>query len=209
MAKFQKLLKCVLTWDFLAPNRAHNRCDAAAAHWKEQIEILISNFHMLSQIVHLAFANSKLKNSMMIEVENEIPLPINSKPVDPFMRDAFRFEYSDPKMQKEKCRHPCYGKGCGHVCCNRTEEIEVVEVTVTDRFGIKSVQTLKSIEYCAPSSEVNQPDNFWGSETHLKRLYPAESVRVSSVNLNQNMKDNFDWESISYDENDDVDDDFI
>jgi hypothetical protein len=116
-----------LAWDFLAPNRAHNRCDAAAAHFKRKVNSFIDDYYALSEISHLAFAVSTLTNSYVIEV-TEFPTVVECTALDAFMRDAFRVEYAEPEMRVDKCGHKCYGTNCGHAggCCQRTDEIEMV-----------------------------------------------------------------------------------
>ncbi len=110
----------------MAPNRAHNRCDGAAAHLKQKINSFIKDYYSLSQISHLAFAASNLKNSYFIEV-TEFPVVIECSADDTFMRESFKFEYAKPELRLNKCGHACYGTDCGHVgCCHRTEEIEMV-----------------------------------------------------------------------------------
>lgn len=107
MGEFQQRLKPKINWNFLAPRRAHNRADAAAAHLKRATNKLVSNFYLLSQVSHLAFANSKLKHSYLIEADTD------------FMRQAFGFRYFNKIGLKEKtCNHQCKDKAaCGHTCC--------------------------------------------------------------------------------------------
>jgi len=69
ISHFQEKLGRKATWDFLAPNRAHNRCDAAAGHIKVALNKYIRNFYILSDVTHLAFACSKLVNTLMIEAK--------------------------------------------------------------------------------------------------------------------------------------------
>lgn len=127
MGEFKQRIGCEVTWDFLAPNRAHNRCDSAFAHWKRAIDKLIRNHFRLSSISHLAFAAANLKNCYYVEV-TEFPNVIDAKQVDEsFMRDAFRFEYAAPEMRTKKCGHACYMKGCNHgACCNVLQRRDVV-----------------------------------------------------------------------------------
>lgn len=60
-----------ISWNMLAPNKAHNRADAAAAHLKVATTKLIDNFYLLSSINHLAFSNCKVANSIIVEAEFE------------------------------------------------------------------------------------------------------------------------------------------
>jgi len=69
MGVLQPKLNLAITWDFLAPNEAHNRADGAAAHWKAPQKKLIKNFSVLSDIGHLAFACSKLETVHMIAAD--------------------------------------------------------------------------------------------------------------------------------------------
>ena len=204
MCKFQKKVACIVSWDFLAPNRAHNRCDAAAARWKGKIDSMIRDFYSLSSVAHLAFAVSSLANSFMIKIATSLPDVIQVKFTDEsFMRDSFRFEYSPPYQSIEKCKHKCYGSGCGHICCNRSDEIECVDLVVLNRDGSKSIQTLRSVDYCSKESEEknNAICDFWGSESSLRRLIPSEKVRITKVgHLQDSTNSQFNWQEISYDD---------
>jgi len=141
----------------------------------------------------------------MIEISSALPDVILAKPLaETFMRDAFRFEYKDPYQANEKCRHKCYGSGCKHPCCNRGDEIEYVDVTVTSRDGNRTLHSLKSLDYCSPASEAknNAIDKFWGTETYLERAIPARAVRLSNTDLDED----FEWDKVSYEDDNEEDD---
>lgn len=58
---------------------------------------------------------------------SEFPVVIECAPVDSFMRDSFKFEYTAPELRVNRCGHSCYGTDCGHgVCCRNTDMIEMV-----------------------------------------------------------------------------------
>lgn len=97
MARLQSTFQFNLKWRFLAPNKAHNRADAAAAHLKRSINTKISNYYLLSSVSHLAFANSVLKNSLLIEADFvNFPEKIDCQPEkERFIRDGFDFNYSN------------------------------------------------------------------------------------------------------------------
>ena len=92
-------------WRFLAPNKAHNRADAAAAHLSVSISKLIQNFNLMSDLGHLAFANSKLTRSIMIEADfaDFPPTRDTSQLGEAFMRTAFDFEYLDFGVETIVC----------------------------------------------------------------------------------------------------------
>ena len=122
------------------------------------------------------------------------------------MRNAFSFSYSPPSMEIIACKHTCRGKGCGHVCCNRSEEVEVVHVTVTNRDGSQAIHQLRSESYCsaADEGEGRETGEFWGTDRDKQRQKPKEVVRVSKFNRSES----FDFGSVSYDDDED-DDDFM
>jgi hypothetical protein len=73
-------------------------------------------------------------------------------------------------------------------------------LTVTDRSGIASIQTLKSTNYCAPVTEAmnNAPDpnQFWDTEHDRQRLLPEGVVRVAQVEMDSD----FEWDGVTYDD---------
>lgn len=76
---------------------------------------------------------------------------------------------------------------------------------VTDRDGVRTTHTLKSLHYCSPEAEMrnNAPLPFWDTESDHQRLLPKSVIRVASV---ENDKD-YDWDGVTYDD-DDEDADF-
>lgn len=209
-----------MTWDFLAPNRAHNRCDAAAAHFKQKINSFIKDYFSLSQISHLAFAAATLKNSYFVEV-SEFPVVIECAAKETFMRDSFRFEYGDAELRVDQCNHPCYGTNCAHPCCNRKDEIEMVclllslnglfshfqiDIFATNREGERLKHTLRSVNYCSREAEDKNnasSGGFWDTANDRLRLIPKSVIRVAQVEND----DNFEWDNVTYDD-DHADGDF-
>ena len=61
----------MLSWQFLAPLKAHNRADGAAGHLKKVERTLVSGGFIISEISQLAFAAWSLTNATMIEVDFE------------------------------------------------------------------------------------------------------------------------------------------
>lgn len=185
MSYFQQTIKKIITWDFLAPNRAHNRCDAAAAHIKGQIDQHIQNYYNLSEVSHLAFACSKLKNMVLVEADfEEFPDVEISIPVDEtFMREAFSFEYRPPIEEQLFCKHKCNNKQtCSHPCC-RPRFCQVVSLVIKMRDGGTLIRKLKSV---ATSSELTtleplQEDEFWSSQDRVVAIIPVSSTRASQA----------------------------
>lgn len=135
-----------IVWDFLPPGDAHNRCDAAAAHWKRPMKKLVRDFTVLTSVGHLAFACCEMRNSYLIEAEyTQFPDPLDCLIEEPWMRDAFRFEYGTPYEDFKYCKHITEGKckltkskskkpQCNHQCCNKNPiELPCVDVTIQDR----------------------------------------------------------------------------
>lgn len=177
-SQFQQQFGNPVTYDFLAPNRAHNRCDAAAASIKKKLTTSAKNFDLLSDVTHIAFSTSKLKNTYLIEVDIErLPGVIDAEPAERFMRDAFHFEYDDPVTKIHGCKHT---NNCN---CNNVEPTEMASMAVTDRNGVTTTHALRSNGYCSTEMEVenNKPDPFWDTEKDRERLKPKDSVRISSM----------------------------
>lgn len=126
-----------LHWDFLPPGDAHNRCDAAAAHWKRPQKKLICDFCVLTTVGHLAFACSELKNCYIIEAECEhFPDPLECVIEESWMREAFHFEYGVPGKELKECHHACKNKkSCLHNCCKNAKLLPNVWITISDRAG--------------------------------------------------------------------------
>lgn len=197
---FQQKFGHKLTYDCLAPNRAHNRCDAAAAMVKKKLNTSAKNFELLSDVTHIAFATSELKNTYLIEVDIEnLPEVIDSTPDERFMRDAFHFEYDEPATKIHQCQHK---NNCN---CNNAEPTEKVAMKVTDRKGVTTKRSLSSPGHCSNAMEVenNTVDAFWDNENDRARLKPKDTVRISSLSGDRN----FDYETASY-EDDPDDSDF-
>lgn len=115
---------CVFEWQFLAPRRGHNRADAAAAHVKVAMDRSIQEFNVLSNVSHIAFACSKLTNTLLIEAKfAEFPEPtaVSLAGGETFMRDCFGVLYGEPKVETIQCNHNCRNKlQCLHPCCKGT-----------------------------------------------------------------------------------------
>jgi hypothetical protein len=124
-----------LHWDFLPPGDAHNRCDASAANWKRPQKNLVRDFCVLTSVGHLAFACSEMKNSYIIEAEYmDFPDPLECLIDEPWMREAFHFDYGVPDEAVKTCKHQCKNKRtCKHDCCKKDRLLPHVIVTIQDR----------------------------------------------------------------------------
>jgi hypothetical protein len=119
-------------WDFLPPGDAHNRCDAAAAHWKRPQKKLIRDFAVLTTVGHLAFACTTLKNCYLIEAEcTKFPDPLECLNDEPWMREAFHFDYGVPFTDTKYCAHENKLK---YQCCKKAPKLlPCVSIMVADR----------------------------------------------------------------------------
>jgi hypothetical protein len=135
IANVDPATKFRIHWDFLPPGDAHNRCDAAAAHWKKPQKTAIRNFCVLTTVGHLAFACSELKNCYMIEADcQEFPDPLACLIEEPWMQNAFHFEYGVPGEEVKKCKCHCRDKSnCLHACCKKESRLPYVDITIQDR----------------------------------------------------------------------------
>lgn len=124
--------KLRLHWDFLPPGDAHNRCDGAAAHWKRPQKQLVRDFAVLTTIGHLAFACTRLKNCYLIEAEcHKFPDPLETVIEEPWMREAFHFEYGVPATAVKYCGHQNKMK---YACCKKAPKLlPFVTITIEDR----------------------------------------------------------------------------
>lgn len=52
----------MISWHFLPPRDAHNRADAAAAHFSTQITKAIRVTCLLNEVGHLQFISQNMKN---------------------------------------------------------------------------------------------------------------------------------------------------
>jgi hypothetical protein len=122
-------------WDFLPPGDAHNRCDAAAAHWKKPQKTAIRDFCVLTTVGHLAFACSEMKNCYMIEAEcHEFPDPLECLIEEPWIQTAFHFSYGVPEEEVKRCKCRCLDKtNCLHPCCKKETRRSCVKITIQDR----------------------------------------------------------------------------
>jgi hypothetical protein len=121
-----------LHWDFLPPGDAHNRCDAAAAHFKKPQKKLIRDFAVLTTIGHLAFACTSLKNCYLIEAEcTKFPDPLDCLVEEPWMREAFHFDYGVPTTATKYCAHQ---NALKYACCKKQPKVlPCVTIMITDR----------------------------------------------------------------------------
>ena len=119
-------------WDFLPPGDAHNRCDAAAAHWKTPQKKLIRDFSVLTTVGHLAFACASIKNCYLIEAEcTKFPDPLECLIDEPWMRDAFHFDYGVPNTDTKYCAHE---NKMNYPCCKKEPKaLPYVTILVADR----------------------------------------------------------------------------
>jgi hypothetical protein len=119
-------------WDFLPPGDAHNRCDAAAAHWKRPQKKLIRDFAVLTTVGHLAFACASLKNCYLIEAEcANFPDPLECLIDEPWMREAFHFDYGVPFTDTKYCAH---GNKLNYQCCKKEPRVlPCVQIITGDR----------------------------------------------------------------------------
>lgn len=130
--------ECRIHWDFLPPGDAHNRCDAAAANWKRPQKKLIRDFCVLTTVGHLAFACANLRNCYMIEAEyKQFPDPLDCVNEEPWMRNAFHFDYGVPFKDVKTCDCRCKKKlSCRHQCCKKSDLLPCVNITIQDRDGV-------------------------------------------------------------------------
>jgi hypothetical protein len=201
MSQFQEQLKVKLTWDFLAPSRAHNKADSAAAYLKGAIKRHVDNFYLLSRVTHLAFACSRLKNTFLIEADFEaFPEVENAAPMADirFMRDAFSFQYQPQILQVMKCKHTCKKK-CIHKCCKNPPTCWVSSVTVIQRNGTSS--TFKLIGKETVENEELYPleeNGFWASLDRQTVTKPISEVRISQTRNNEDFNYDVSLDDPSY-----------
>lgn len=62
LGALQERSNSVFSWHFLPPNDAHNRADAAAAHFSGTIRRAIKSSFLLNEIGHLAYISAHMKN---------------------------------------------------------------------------------------------------------------------------------------------------
>lgn len=198
----------VIEWDFLPPGDAHNRADAAAAHFKRPQKKLIQNFCLLSTPGHLAFACSELNNFYMIEADyKNFPEKDDVIIEEPWMRESFHFKYGDPYVGGKECNHLCKDKAaCRHPCCKPVSQ-SCVDLQVSDRKGVCT--TRKLVLNDAPRTKVGgyeslEEDSFWNSSTRLA-YHSISSPRVSKLNTSNN----YEYDDVSDYDGDLSDGDFI
>ncbi len=165
-----------IVWDFLPPGDAHNRCDAAAAHWKRPQKKFVRDFCVLTSVGHLAFACAEMRNCYMIEaVCSDFPDPLDCLIDETWMRDAFHFEYGTPREDYKHCKHISNGKcgnGCMHACCNKVAPLlPCVDITIRDRDGKYEAETRR---FCSLSYD-NYVCLFFLLSTHVQ-FYSAHLV---------------------------------
>jgi hypothetical protein len=202
IAHLQSRVTCVITWDFLAPNRAHNRCDAAAAHLKQAFKKYIQNNYILSLTSHLAFASGNLKNTFLIEADiSAFKIPEHCRPDIPFMRDAFSFSYGEPIKVDVQCKCKCNKKStCSHSCCKGFEATKV-DLIIQMRDGDTIFRKLMSTDFVIPNRGVDEVDELWGN---LDRELILPEIRVSP----QNQNEEYEYGSVTFDDDDEVDSDY-
>lgn len=98
------------------------------------------NFAVLTTVGHLAFACAEMRNCYLIEaVCSEFPDPFNCGIEEPWMREAFHFEYGIPFEDYKVCKHRRDGKcvkTCKHQCCRKESPLlPCVDITIEDREG--------------------------------------------------------------------------
>lgn len=185
MPGFQDQLAVKLTWDFLAPNKAHNKADSAAAYLKGSITRHVKNFYLLSQVTHLAFACSRLRNTYLIEATfQDFPQVETAVPEDSFMRDAFSFQYRPYSYQTIKCKHKC--KKSNHRCCISPPTCKVAEITIFKRDGTTEVQKLIGKDIENTNFQPLEENSFWASQDRQAVLKPLTPVRFSQTQLDEN-----------------------
>lgn len=175
------------SWDFLPPRDAHNRSDAAAAHWKASIDSLLADCCVVNSVEHIAFAceRANLKNSFMIEADfPNFPARQEVLVVKPWMRSALEFtEYSDPHVQEFTCNHSCNNKQtCKHKCCKGIRRT-TVSVNVKFRDGSQRLESICLLDGAEEEpGELGELDNgnFWNSPTRLEYHTPEAVTRISS-----------------------------
>jgi hypothetical protein len=203
MGFLQEKLQKTIIWKFLAPNRAHNYCDAAAAHLKLAFKKYIQSFYMLSICSHLAFAAGKLMNTYLIEADySSFRQPQHCIPDETFMRNAFSFTYSSPYKELVYCKHKCVNKKtCNHKCCYGIETT-TVKLIVGMRDGSTIVRYLRSSNVHGPNtSDIDAVDSFWGTYND-RVIHSLPELRVTS----EGHQDAFDYGSVTYDDNSDDED---
>lgn len=165
-------------WNFLPPRDAHNRADAAAAHWKRAHVRLLRNYCIVNSLGHLAFSCSRLSRAYLIEaVFADFPEPpsVHVNDDNRFMRNAYTFSYSNPYVAPIICKHLCSDKAsCGHICCKENLHT-LVDLTVTFRDGSTGVHKL----CLATAEEVDSLDELQEILVESSYLAPSAPVRTS------------------------------
>lgn len=192
--KIGNLPDCCISWDFLAPREAHNRCDAAAAHFHSAVKLFIRNLFQLEEVEHLAYAARHLTNAHVIRADfpefPETRTVINDKS---FMHDAFQFAYEAPCLLAVTCNHACKNKQtCLHACC-KGAECWTVKVNVMLKDGTHTSYKLRLDDTEAEPESLSALEPAWSSQTWKAYTTPSHSQRVSVAVL-----DNM---AISWDEN--------
>lgn len=76
-----------------------------------------------------------------------------------------------------------------------------MDLVVTNRDGEEKQYTLKSTNYCSPTTEAknNSPDSFWDTTRDKERLLPKSVARVAQADSDSD----FEWGAVTYDDNED------
>lgn len=227
--KRRSAIELRIHWDFLPPGDAHNRCDAAAAHWKRPQKQLIRNYCVLKTIGHLAFACSSMKNCYLIEAECwKFSDALECLIEESWMQKSFHFDYGVPFEDWKHCGHQGKCKSCKHKCCkNGPRKLPCVKITVEDRnhkyvlllyFALSwisshSVSVSEHVLWLdEPKSNDEQDsldeDEFWSSPSR-RRYHQVTGARISQ--LSQLDKNIYDYDAVSDDDEVDVgyDDDYF
>ena len=212
-------------WDFLPPGDAHNRCDAAAAHWKRPQKKLIRDFSVLTTVGHLAFACASLKNCYLIEAEcAKFPDPLECVVEEPWMRDAFHFDYGLPFTDTKYCAHE---NKMNYACCKKGPlELPCVSMIVANReheyvplnFAVFFPLVIRLSQHILWLNEEQKRDDeldsleenaFWDSPSR-RRYHAISGPRVSQLSTEsrkiyefENPNDEFDESSGDMDSGDD------
>ncbi len=201
MSTFQESLGVNLTWDFLAPNRAHNKADSAAAYLKGAITRHVKNYYLLSQVTHLAFACSRLKNTFVIEANfKEFPEVEDAVPESPFMRQSFSFKYQPHTLEIVNCKHNCKDKKkCTHKCCTHPPTRKTATLEILQRDGNTHLFKLIGRENREEGEfEPLQENAFWGSLDRQAVLTPSSEVRLSQTQTDEDWDYDFSTDDPSY-----------
>lgn len=222
-------LELRIHWDFLPPGDAHNRCDGAAAHWKQPQKKLVRDFAVLTTVGHLAFACARLKNCYLIEAEcDNFPDPLECVIEEPWMREAFHFDYGVPETAMKQCGHQ---NKKNYACCKKTPKLlPCVMITIEDREHVYKFFTIffsyvfttlfigdRATDHTLWLDEEQKRDDeldslveneFWDSPSR-RRYHSVQGPRISQLSRECTKIYDYENNDDEYDEEYYIDDDYI